>query len=530
MVSFRRALAAILRRIQARFFLALVATVAIAHSGQTADAFAEVRDRIRRFLVEDNVPSVAVAVSQGDRVIWEEGFGWANREDRVAATAHTPYTIGSTSKPITATALMILHERKLLDVNRPANNFLGDAQLRARVGEVARATLRRIMQHTGGLPTYYATFYPDEADQLPPLDLVLCHYGFLMLTPGERFHYSNLGYAVLGRAVERASGQHFGDFLRQEMFVPLGMVNSSAPPVADPNRARRYWEDGRRLPDYTTPHPPASDLYASAHDLMRFGQFHLGISLADQRHILAEATVREMQQATVPMGDDEYGLGWHIRSDAKGRRHVLHGGAGAGVDAQLDLLPAEKLSVAVLANVTRRTPEASVAEEISARIMAKILGGQPQDYWRKTIGRPGAPAHPSGLPGVLRGEWRGVVHTYEQDLPVTLNFLPGGDVHARLGSQLTMLVNDAAFEHGLFRGKMPGDIGTGDANRRPYDLVWEVVLRGELLCGMLHARARHPSRGGSFPYWVELRRPHAGNGSTGKGMNLDAPRNDCHCP
>src|SRR5216684_3020724 len=144
-------------------------------------------------------------------------------------------------------------------------------------------------------------------------------------------------------------------------------------------RAIRYSADRKRLPDYATPHPPASDIYASAHDLARFGLFHLKAHLSDQKPILSDKAIAEMQQATVPMGKDAYGLGWHIRKDAKGRRYVLHGGASAGVDAQFTLIPDEKLCVVVLANMTRHFPGA-VTEHITNVILANILGGEPEHF------------------------------------------------------------------------------------------------------------------------------------------------------
>ena len=128
--------------------LAAVASLAL-YAGLAGPApggeapFDDVRDGIRRDLVRRSIPSVAVAVSRGDHVLWEEGFGWADRENRVPATEHTPYTLGSVSKPVTATVVMALVQRGLLDLDRPVNDYLGDARLRARIGDAARATVRR---------------------------------------------------------------------------------------------------------------------------------------------------------------------------------------------------------------------------------------------------------------------------------------------------------------------------------------------------------------------------------------------------
>src|SRR5438270_14029343 len=79
-----------------------------------ADAFDPIREEIHRQLVRQSIPSIAVAVARGEHILWEEGFGWADRENRVRATPNTLYTLGSVSKPITATAVMVLVDRKRL--------------------------------------------------------------------------------------------------------------------------------------------------------------------------------------------------------------------------------------------------------------------------------------------------------------------------------------------------------------------------------------------------------------------------------
>jgi CubicO group peptidase (beta-lactamase class C family) len=128
-------------------FLVIAAMSGSAGAGET-DQFDGIRAEIQRRLVQQSVPSVTVAVARGERILWEEGFGWADREDRLRATPHTPYTLGSISKPITATALMVLVERKVLALDKPINDYLGDAKVRARVGDASQATLQRVAQHT----------------------------------------------------------------------------------------------------------------------------------------------------------------------------------------------------------------------------------------------------------------------------------------------------------------------------------------------------------------------------------------------
>lgn len=87
--------------------------------------FESVKASIQRKLTEDGVPSLGVAVARNGKIVWEAGYGWADREKRIPATEHTMYSLASISKPITATGLMLLVERGQVDLDRPINDYLG---------------------------------------------------------------------------------------------------------------------------------------------------------------------------------------------------------------------------------------------------------------------------------------------------------------------------------------------------------------------------------------------------------------------
>jgi CubicO group peptidase (beta-lactamase class C family) len=191
------------------------------------ELFRQARERIQQGMVERSIPSLSIAVAQGNTLLWEEGFGWADRERRIVATPHTLYSLASISKPITATAVMILKERGLLDLDQPINDYLGDSKLHAWVGDAKEATVRRVANHTSGLPIHYQFFYQDEPYLRPPMGETIRRYGNLVTAPGERFQYSNLGYGLLSEIVELVSGKSYADFLREEVFLPLGMFHAS---------------------------------------------------------------------------------------------------------------------------------------------------------------------------------------------------------------------------------------------------------------------------------------------------------------
>src|SRR6476619_6063748 len=113
--------------------LVVAVTACAGGRAPAADQFDAVRDLIRRRLEQGEAPSIAVAVVRGDRVVREEGFGWADQERRR-----------------TATAVMVARERRLLDLDRPVNDYLGEAKVRAGTGRPSDATARRVIQHMAG--------------------------------------------------------------------------------------------------------------------------------------------------------------------------------------------------------------------------------------------------------------------------------------------------------------------------------------------------------------------------------------------
>ena len=269
--------------------------------------FDEVRDYIRSHMAADRVPSISVAVARDGHILWEEGFGWADREKRVAANQHTMYSVASISKPFTATGLMTLVEQKRIDLDRPINQYLGKAQLRARVGNAEDATVRRVANHTSGLPFHYQFFYQDEPFRPPSMDETIRRYGNLVTMPGEKWEYSNLGYGILDYVIARVSGESYDDYMRQAVFLKLGLTHTSVGigPGLEKFAAVRYGSDGLPLPFFDFDHRGASAIYSSAHDLVRFGMFHLGAHLPGQTQILSDSSLAEMQKFSPHTDSDE---------------------------------------------------------------------------------------------------------------------------------------------------------------------------------------------------------------------------------
>ncbi len=468
--------------------------------------FSKTRKLIQDRMVAESIPSLSVAVARRGETLWEEGFGWADRENRIPATEHTLYYLASVTKSITATAVMMLHEQKRLDLDRPINDYLGSARVSSPLWNPTGATVRRVATHIAGLTTFAQNRYGVAPDYRISPDQTIQRYGILFWPPGDHFDYSNLGYGILGEVVARVSGKDYADFLRDEIFWPLGMTHASLGigPGLEKYAAKRYNTDFGLRPWAVSGTPGASAVYCSAHDLARFGMFHLKAHLPNQKALLSDAAIDAMQNSTVDVGDGgRYGLGWWIKEDLFGYRGALAQGGTNEASAYLQLIPSEGIVVVALSITGTVLPDAVIQEVLSTLLPSyreKRAAARGNEQRQRPKPNPPSPS--------LVGNWTGTVSTYRESLPLTLSIAESGEVQAKLGSQLRTLLNDARFEKDRLTGLMWGNLGTEeDTGPDPYDLDLELYLRGGALNGAVttrpHPGARHFTR---LCYWVELKR------------------------
>ncbi|WP_129782333.1 serine hydrolase domain-containing protein [Peristeroidobacter soli] len=498
-------------------FVSIALGSALLSHGALADRFDGVREAVRRHMQEKKVPGLAVAAWRDGKILWEEGFGWADVENRVAATEHTMFCLASVSKTLTAVGVMTLVEAGKVDLDRPANDYLGPDKMKSWIGDPNAATVRRLANHTAGLTGSSQFFYGEEARQLPSMSQTISRYGILVAPAGERYRYSNIGYGILGHLIAQVSGKSYGDYMRQDVFLPLGMTHSSLnlAPGLEKHQAVRYDFDRKPLPFYESAEPASASIYSSVHDLARFGLFFLNNRQADQAAILSARSIAQMTGQLVPqnapVGSEtakSYGVGWMVSQEG-GYEVIWHEGSTSGVGTALYLVPGKKAGVAILSNAD------GGASGLHSIVLKSLL---PEWRERTPIDSaapvPSAPSQPSAQ---LTGKWRGIVQTYEGEQPIQLQILGTGDVHIRVGGppkfagrstlQQEALLNDVTFNNGALTGTSLASIATSDTQRHPSTLSLHLQLRGDVLNGYVSAESIYEGRWGySLPYWAELRK------------------------
>ena len=346
----------------------LLATGPLHAQAPDAAALQAARGHARALLDTSGVPGLSVAVAVRGEVVWQEGFGWANVEDRVSVIPATVFGIGSVSKPLVAAALARMAERGAIDLDAPAARYVAGYP----AGREA-VTIRRLAGHLGGIRHYdVRDFTAAPAPDATPLQRVARFQADpLVAEPGTRHAYSSWGYVLLSAVMEQAAGRPLLALMGEEVMEPLGLRATSvdAPGTAAPARAAQY--TGCTPAGCTrAPYADYGGMWAAggftstAPDLARFGA-----ALLRPGYLRAE-TVDALwtPQRTAAGEETEYGMGWRIGRDAGGRRIVHHGGRTRDLRAFLLVYPDHDVVVALLAN-----GPADFAEAEAARLAAPFL-------------------------------------------------------------------------------------------------------------------------------------------------------------
>mgnify|MGYP001237942664 CR=1 FL=1 len=299
---------------------------------------------------KDDRFSGVVLLARGDRILFERAYGFADAEKRKRNTLDTRFGIASMGKMFTATAVMQLARAGKLDLHAPLAKVLPDYPN----ADIAQnVTLHHLLTHTGGTGDIFVPEIESRRDRIHS------HADYIAIlgdrapefAPGAKWSYSNYGFVLLGRAIERASGEDYFDYVRKHVFAPAGMRHSGTTPLArrtSPRAngyTRRQDSPAWRLEVSGMPDVPSSaggDL-STARDLYRFARALQTGTLLDA----ADVETMTRGKVDAPFGSYAYGFKDQTRD---GLRYIGHGGSGPGSNSELDIYPDSGYIVIVLTN------------------------------------------------------------------------------------------------------------------------------------------------------------------------------------
>lgn len=339
------------------------------------------------------IPGMAVAVVQNDRVVYLKSFGVKEAGKPDPLTPDTLFEIASTTKAFTATAVAMLVDQKKLDWDDPVHKYVEYFHLNDPCAD-AMVTVRDILSHRTGLSRHDELWdYTDwQREQ------VIRSVASVKLSKSFRssYQYQNIMFALAGEVVASAAGMSWADFMRTRIFEPLGMAHTRTS-LADWNASQhasghRYERATNRVVvqpfvDYTNI-GPAGQIKSSARDMAQWLRFQLAGGVIDGKRLISAAALDETHtpqtvirlegtalETALETNLESYGLGWTVQ-DYRGQLLVSHAGAINGFRTQVALLPKQNAGLVVMTNLGRGL--ANVA--LRNAILDRLLGGPTLDW------------------------------------------------------------------------------------------------------------------------------------------------------
>ncbi len=318
------------------------------------------------------IPGISLAIVKDGKPLIVKGYGLSNVEHRVPVKPETIFQSGSVGKQFTAAAVMLLVEDGKLNLDDKIGKYLGEVP-----DSWGKITIRHLLSHTGGM-TDYPNNFDFRRDYTEDELLKIIRETPLAFAPNEKWQYSNFGFVTLGIIIRKASGQFYGDFLRERVFKPLGMTTARVISEGDivENRAAGYILNKGEIKNQSWVNPSLNTtadgaLYLSSLDMIKWDE------ALENGKLLKPGSLAAMWTPIMLNSGKEhpYGFGWAVKT-VNGQRLIEHGGAWQGFKAFIARYPDDKLTVILFANLANLDPAKlahSIAEIVDPNLKPKPI-------------------------------------------------------------------------------------------------------------------------------------------------------------
>ena len=352
---------------------------------------ARLEPEIRRAMLEGNIPSLTIALTDREGELWSGAYGESNLWARTPASTNTVYLIGSTFKAQSTVALLQQMEQGSFALDDPVSDHLADLVIRGEDLE-RPVTFRNLLTHTSGMPVDFGPHAVWGETAPLSLDEYLRDSLRVDTPPLEAVVYSNMAYSLVGHLVEAFSGVSYKQYIRERIWGALGMTSTAfdPPPEMVERLAIPYVPDEDT--ERNTPAArlkanvwPAGIVYGTVHDQASWVRFNLGDGTWNGQRLLEAATLDEMhtlqfeQFAGTPLGggwgyeSPGYGLTWWV-SPRDGERFFAHSGSVPGYTAFASGNRTRGFGVAFLTNGNRAHPHLVRLTRLALDLLAEEIG------------------------------------------------------------------------------------------------------------------------------------------------------------
>ena len=352
-----------------------------------ADVIAKYREVIPQRIQQENVAGLAIVVVDDQRILWAEGFGYTDWDEKIPVSPNTLFSIQSMSKSFTATAVMFAVQDGLVDLDEPITTYLPDFHVNSIFDEhpEKKITLRMLLSHTAGFAheAPYGSNFDHPAYSFEK-HIASISDTWLKFPVGTRYSYSNLGIDLAGYILQARSGMPFSQYVQAKLLDPLGMKDSTLEVRRIRSTSTRAI--GHEMGELLRPAVdflliPSGGVWATATDMARYLHFHINSGALDGNRLLQESLAETMyapssKPAQNAYQDSSYALGITVNT-RNGARHFQHGGGGWGFNSSMVWYPELKLGAVVLCNADLNS---DLVVQLNEGILDSIITGNPDLY------------------------------------------------------------------------------------------------------------------------------------------------------
>jgi CubicO group peptidase (beta-lactamase class C family) len=332
-----------------------LATLVPASAQRGASRFDPIVETAHRELAEARTPGAAIALVEGDRVVFETGVGVADVDTATPVKPEMLFRLGSTTKMFTATALVTLTEEKQISLDAPIGEIV-----RSLDPALARLTPNQLLSHTAGLSDG-AQMFGRHDDEALGAEIRAMKAAAFFTEPGAVHSYANPGYWIAGFVAEQIAGKPFADVMQERVFSPLGMSRSTFRPTLAMTYPLAQGHDATASTPPSVIRPaadnvanwPAGSMFSNVHDLSRYVAAFMNGGRIAGRQVLSPAVIAKLStpHAAIPGGASSYGYGLTI-GERRGIRILQHGGSRSGYGSTVIMAPDHRAAVVIVANRT----------------------------------------------------------------------------------------------------------------------------------------------------------------------------------
>lgn len=311
---------------------------------------------IEKQMREQGIVGLSVALVDDQRIVWQQGFGYADKANKIPATPQTRYRAGSISKLFNAMAVMKLVEAGKMNLDVPLRTYLPDFKIKSRFGDTDGITPRTILSHHSGLPG-------DRVDRMwtakpvPFTNRVIeLQDEYVAYPPNTLMSYSNLGITLLGHAVQDMAGEEYSQHIDKVLLNPMGMSDSRFERALRGEQSAKAYINGKEVLETPLNDLPAGALNTTVEDLARLGMMVNNQGKLNGIQVLKKDTLDLMMQPqneNIPLDlGQKMGLGWFIMDGPLAGQEPVYNHDGGTIAHRTSFIvaPKSKLAVVVFSN------------------------------------------------------------------------------------------------------------------------------------------------------------------------------------